>query len=438
MDAANMTLIAIVLVMALILLGVPISFAMLISGIVGIVGAWGFPTLEYALGNFPVARVTLYALTVVPLFVLMGQWAAVSGIASDAYQIAHKWLSRFRGSLVLVTIGSCGLFAATTGSTVAEVAAMAPVAIPEMKKYKYDIRLATGSVAAAGTLGSLIPPSLGMVFYGIMTEESIGQLFIAGVIPGILSILIYMTMVTIRCRIDPRLAPTPDFSITWRDRFTSLVNGWGIVLVFVVVVGGLYSGIATPTEVGALGCVITLLLVLLAIRRGRSSWAKLASALRDTVKISGMVFALLIGSGIFALFMTRSGAIPTLVETVTGIALPPLGTVALVCLAYIPLGMFFEPATLNIVTVPIVYPIVTALGFNGIWFGIIFIKMMEIAVITPPVGFNLFVIKAVFPEISLMDVIRGTGWFLVMDVLTLTILLLFPQIALWLPSKMWN
>ena len=429
-----MGIIAAVLLLALIVIGMPIAIAMLVSGVVGILGAYGYPSLIYPLGTFPVARVTMQALSVIPLFVLMGQLAAASGIASDAYRLAYTWLGRLRGSLGLVTVASCGLFAATTGSSAAEVAALAPIVIPEMRKYGYDIRLATGSVAASGTLGILIPPSIGLVLYGILTYESIGTLFIAGIIPGVVSMLIYMAMIYARCYINPRLGPVPPAAISWRQRITSLVNGWGIVLVFGVVVGALYTGVATPTEVGALGCFVTLLLQLLAMRRGRSDWAALKAALWETIKICAMIYAFLIGAGVFSLFMTMCGALPALVDVVSGLQVSPIAIVIGLCLMYIPLGMFFDPTSLTIVTIPLAYPIISALGLNGIWFGIIFVKMMEIAVITPPMGINLYIIKGVFPTISLDDIIRGTSWFLAMDVLTVALLIAFPQITLWLPS----
>lgn len=437
MDPLMLTGLMTLLLLLLIVIGVPIAFAMAIAGSLGIILIGGVPTVLYTLGTYPVSRTATFALSVIPLFILMGNLASAAGIASDAYSMASKWLGRLKGGLVLVTIGACGLFAATTGSTVAEVAAMGKIAIPEMRKYGYDIRLATGSVACAGTVGILIPPSISLVIYGIATYESIGKLFIAGILPGILSVIIYMAMVYVRASVNPQLAPRGERA-SWKERVRSLASGWGVLVLFLAVMGGLYTGVATPTEVGAVGCLVGLVMVFLAISRGRSNWGMLKDAVVETAKLCAMIFAFVVGAGLFSLFITMAGAVPLLVESVGGLAVPPLVILIMICIFYLPLGMFFDPMAMILVTVPIVYPIIVyGLGYDPIWFGIILVKMIEISVITPPMGINLYVIKGVYPEVSLKDVLIGSMWFLVMDLVTIAILIAFPSICTWLPSMMW-
>jgi C4-dicarboxylate transporter DctM subunit len=436
MDPMTLVGLMALLMLLLIAIGIPIAFAAAMAGSLGIVLLEGVDTLLYSLGTFPVSRVGTFAWIVIPLFILMGNFAQASGLAADAYEMANKWLGRLKGGLVLVTIGSCGLIAATTGSGATGTAVMGKIAVPEMRKYGYDMKLATGATASAGTVGILIPPSATLVIIGILYELSIGRLFIAGIIPGVLSVLIYMAMVYVRCSINPSLAPKGK-PATWKERIFSLSKAWGVVLVFITVVGGLYTGVATPTEVAALGCFVTLVMALIAIPRGKCSWALLKDAVFDATKLSAMIFAFVIGAGIFSLFVTLSGIIPEMVDFISGLAWPRIVILMMICAFYIPLGMFFDPLSMVIVTVPIVFPIVVeGLGFDPIWFAIMNVKLVELSVITPPVGLNLFVMQGVFPETSLGDIIRGSAWFMVMDVLTMALLILFPAMVTWLPNSM--
>ena len=293
-----------------------------------------------------------------------------------------------------------------------------------------------GSAASAGTVGILIPPSGSLVIIGILAELSIGKLFIAGIFPGIISVLVYMLMVNIRCTINPLLAP-PGAPTTWREKIVSLRNSWSVIIVFAVVIGGLYTGIASATEVAALGCFITLAIAFLSIARKRTTWGALKRSVIDAVEISAMIFAFVVGAGIFSLFVTLSGILPQVVQAVSHFQMNSTVIMIIICLCYIPLGMFFDPLSMVIVTVPIVFPIVTqGLGFDPIWFSIITVKLVELSVITPPVGLNLFIMKGVFPEVSLGTIIRGCGWFMIMDVLTIALLFIFPQIVTWLPGTM--
>jgi len=424
------------LMLLLIALGMPIAFAIALAGSLGIVLLEDWATLLYTVGTFPVSRVSTYAWSVIPLFVLMGNFAEASGLAADAYSMANTWLSRLKGSLVLVTIGACGLIAATTGSGATGTAIMGKIAVPEMRRYGYDMKLATGAAASAGTVGILIPPSGSLVIIGVLAELSIGKLFLAGIFPGILSVLIYMAMVNIRCILNPRLAPAGE-SFSWKERIFSLRKAWGVILILITIIGGLYTGVATAIEVAALGCFISLVMVFVAIGKGKAKWVALKDAVMDTIRLCAMIFAFVVGSGIFSLFITLSGIIPQAIAWVETLPVSKFLILAGICLLYIPLGMFFDPLSMVLVTVPIVFPIVVnGLGFDPIWFSIITVKLVEISVITPPVGLNLYIMKGVFPEASLGEIIRGCGWFMAMDVLTIIVLMAFPAISTWLPGTM--
>ena len=436
MEPITTVFLMVALMLFLIAMGMPIAFAIALAGSLGIVLLEGWATLLYTVGTFPASRIGTFAWSVIPLFVLMGNFAEASGLAADAYSMANTWLSRFKGGLVLVTIGSCGLIAATTGSGATGTAIMGKIAVPEMRKYGYNMRLATGAAASAGTVGILIPPSGSLVIIGILAELSIGKLFIAGIMPGILSVLVYMAMVYVRCSFNPTLAPRGK-AFTWKERFLSLSKGWGVVVIFITVIGGLYTGIATAIEVAALGCFVALVIVFISMARGRSNFLMLKNAVMDTISICAMIFAFIIGAGIFSLFITLSGIIPEAIAFVGQLAMPKILIMACICLLYIPLGMFFDPLSMVLVTVPMVFPIVVqGMGYDPIWFAIITVKLVEISVITPPVGLNLFLMKGVFPQASLGDITRGCAWFMVMDVLTIIILMAFPWVSTWLPGKM--
>lgn len=438
MDPSMIVGLMIGLMLLLIAVGMPIAFATAIAGSLGIVLLQDVATLLYTVGTFPVSRVGTFAWTVIPLFVLMGNLAQASGLASDAYELANTWVGRLKGGLVLTTIGACGLIAATTGSGATGTAVMGKIAVPEMRKYGYDVRLATAAAASAGTVGILIPPSGSFVIIGVLAELSIGKLFIAGILPGILSVLIYMAMVNVRCTMNPKLAPIGQ-KFSWKERIFSLKKAWGVALIFAVVIGGLYTGIANPIEVAALGCFIALVMVFIAMARGKANWVMLRDAVLDTIGLCAMIFAFIIGAGIFSLFVTLSRVIPLFIGFITGLALPRLLILLMICAIYIPLGMFFDPLSMVLVTVPIFFPIVvTGLGFNPVWFAVITVKLVELSVITPPVGLNLYIMKGVFPDASLNDIIRGCMWFMAMDVVTILILIAFPTISTWLPSMMWS
>lgn len=465
MDPVAVGILGLVLLLFLLAVGVHIAFAL---GISAFFGLWLLLPASAALSTLwitPWGFASSHALSVVILFVLTGHLAFVSGITAKAYDVGYKLFGRFPGGLALATVYGCAAFAATTGSSVATVGTMGRVAIPEMERYGYERGLAAGCVAAAGTLGTLIPPSVLLVLYGIIAEASIGQLLLAGIIPGILSAVLYGVMIAIRVTLKPSLAP-PAPPTPWRDALRSLPNMTGVVVLFVSMIGGIFLGIFTPTEAGAVGVFVASLAVLYrfhfhrvlgAVRRPFGPVEAPASvprllgdpeglephmgrafqqALRDTTRVVGMILAILIGAALFSQFVSLSRIPYHFSEMLAGVDLPPLMIVALVLLMYIPLGMFLNPLSVMIITVPVTLPVITELGYSPIWYGIIVIKMMEVAAITPPVGLNVYVAKGVAPHIPLETIFRGISWFFVVDLITIAILVAFPGIILFLPDAM--
>ena len=431
--------IIVLLLLLLIGIGMPIAFAALMAGTVGIVVLNGPESALYTLGTFPVSRIASFSWTALPLFILMGNLAQASGVGADAYKLATTWLRGLRGSLVLVTIGSCGLIGATTGSGATGTIIMGKIAVPEMEKYGYDRRLSLGAVTASGTVGLMIPPSGSLLIIGILTYLSIGKLFVAGIFPGILSLLVYMGMVFIRCTLNPELAPQEaEERVGWMEKLTLLVkNGAGTVILFLGVMVPLFSGIATATEIAAMGSLMALILWFVAMLRKKTDWAELKEAIVDTVRVSAMLFAFVVGTGVFGVFLALAGVVPFLIQFATSLPIPPLWILVLIMLCYVPLGMFLDTISVILLTVPVVYPVITkGLGFDGIWFAILLVKMVELSAITPPVGLSLFVTKGVLPHVSMEDIIRGSLWFVAMDLLTLGILIAFPRISLFLPDLM--
>ncbi len=424
------------LMLVLIGLEMPIAFAVAIAGSLGIVLLQDWNTLMYTLGTYPVGRIASFQWTAIPLYILLGNLAASSGVATDAYTMANKWLGRMRGGLVLATIGASGMVAATTGSGSASIAVMGKIAVPEMEKYGYDRSLACGATASCGPLGILIPPSGQFVIIGVLAELSIGKLFMSGIFPGILTILVFMTMVWIRCKLKPSLAPLGE-SYSWKEKIRSLSNAWGIIVIFAVVIGGLYTGIATATETAAIGCFAALIMAVVAVTQKKSSWKRVWNAILDTIGITSMIFAFIIGAGIFSLFITVSGVIPHALLAFQSIQVSVYLVVVFVIIIYLILGLFFDPMSMTMVTVPVLYPIICGgMGVDPIWFSVIVVIMVEVSGLTPPVGLCLYMMKAVYPKATLGEIIRGSMWFVAMDFVVIAILFAFPQIATWLPSLM--
>ena len=434
MESWVVGLIGICCLLGLIALRVHVAFALTIVGIAGYYWLMGWRATAGLLGLVPFSFIASFILTTIPLFLLMGYLAHHAGLTSDIYRTARYWPSKVPGGLAIASVAGCAVFAAASGSSLATAAMMGKVAIPEMMENDYDEGLASGCVAAAGTIGSLIPPSILLILYGVLTETSIGMLLIAGFIPGILSALIYMGMILVRAVINPKLAPGVKESISWRARFVSLKGTWGILALFLLVIGGIYFGLFTPTEAGGVGAFGAFVLALV---MGKLNWSNFKSSLFDTAKSTSQIFAIALGAVIFTKFMAISDLPNAICESILALQIHPILVLSGISLVYVFLGMFLGPIGVMLLTLPVVFPVMDQLGFSPIWFGIIMIKYLEIGLITPPVGLSVYVIKGVVGDaIPLEKIFRGITWFVAMDVLTLAVLIIWPQITLWLPKTM--
>ena len=418
--------------LALLFLRMPIGIAMALVGAAGIAVLNTPDAALHVLGSYPFSYAAVQALSVIPLFVLMGNFAAVSGMSADLFAAAYAWLGHRRGGLASATILACAGFAALSGSSVASAITMGRVTLPEMRRYGYDPRLATGVVAAGGTLGILIPPSTVLVIYGILTEQSIGKLFLAGFLPGLLLTALFIVTVVIVCAARPDFGP-PGPRTAMPERWAALGRSAAFFVVLVMTIGGMYAGVFTVTEASAVGAGLTLAH---AIWRRRLTRALLADALLQTVRTTAMVFLILIGAHIFSPFLAMSRIPVDLASALTGMALSPLVVLAVILVAYILLGMFLEGFAILVLTVPIVFPIMLALGYDPIWFGIFMVIVLEMGLISPPVGINVFVVKGVAEDVPMGKIFAGIMPFWAAMLVCVVLIIAFPQIALVLPNTM--
>jgi len=426
-------LLGIGLMVLILLLGMPIGFSMAIVGFVGITFLLGFSVALPQLHLTFYSIVSNYTFTVLPFFILMGYFAGASGISSDLYKTAEKWLRRLPGGLALATVAGCAGFASVCGSSVATAATMGAVALPEMKRHRYDDGLASGTVAAGGSLGFLIPPSVAFVVYGIITEQSVGKLLVAGFFPGLTLALTFMAIVVFRVKMNPKLAPASPETIGWKERLLSLRDIWGVIVVFLLVMGGIYLGFFTPTEAGAVGAFV---LFIFAIGRRRLNLRTLFDSLVATAGVCCMVFVIIFGAFLFSDFLALSRVPTELMSAVGGLEVSRYVILTLIIVLFLILGCFIESIPMIILTVPVVLPIILSLGFSPIWFGVISVLMVEAALITPPVGMNVYVIGGVAKSIPVMTIFRGALPFLISIVVVVIILVAIPQIALFLPNIM--
>lgn len=412
--------------------GMPLGFAMGLSGFLGMLLLIDVNASLALLGQTAYETSLTYNLSVIPLFVLMGYVAGEAGLNQSLYRACNAWLGHRRGGLALATIGACGAFAAICGSSLATAATMAQIALPEMRKYKYADKLATGAVAAGGTIGILIPPSVVMVIYGLLTETSISALFLAGFVPGILTVIGFMAAVSVMTGIDPTLGP-PAPRTAMPERFKALGSVWGTAALFLVVIGGLYVGLFSPTEAASVGACGAFLLGLVNRKTPREL---LGTSLIDTVKTTAMIFTVLIGAILFNNFLILA-SVPTLVsDWISGLPLGKTAVLLVIVLMYFVLGCLLDSLAMILLTIPIVFPIVKALGYDPVWFGIIIVMVVELGLITPPIGMNVFVIKGMAKDVPLETIFRGVTPFIVAQVILILALIAFPDIALWLPSTM--
>jgi C4-dicarboxylate transporter DctM subunit len=423
-------LIGIVVLIALFLFGMPVGFAM---AFVGMAGFCFLTTPDAGLSLLArdfFANLSAYSLTVIPMFIFMGSIAYASGMSRRLYEAGYTIFGQMRGGLAMATIAACAGFAAMCGSTNATAAAMGRVALPEMKRYNYNDSLATGCVAAAGSLGILIPPSTIFIIYGIMTEQSIGKLFIAGVLPGVLLAGLFIAVVVILCKRNPNLAPG-GAATSWKQKLTGLGGVIEMVILFALVIGGLFMGWFSPTQAGAAGAGGALII---GLARRQLNWKGFVFAVKDTLQLTCMVMIIVTGAIIFGHFMAVAKLPLVLSEWVGGLPLPPMAIMGVIVLLYLVGGCFMDALALITLTVPIIYPVVLVLGFDPIWFGVIIVLVTEMGVITPPVGVNVYVIKGVAKDVPLETIFRGIFPFLAAIIVAVIILMFVPQIATFLPS----
>ena len=423
-------LVGIVALLFLFLLQVPIAFSMALVGFVGYAYLSDIDPAFAILSQDIFDTFTSYPLSVIPMFILMGSFAHASGISKRLFSTTYTWVGNLRGGLTIATVLACAGFAAICGSTAATAATMGKIALPEMKKYKYDDALATGTVAAAGTLGILIPPSTILIVYGILVEESIGKLFVAGIVPGIILSLLFVATVAILCARNPALGP-PGPSTTWTEKLKATKGIIEAVILFLLAIGGLMLGWFSPTQAGAIGAGGALLIGLV---RRQLTWKNFLETGKDGLRTSCMVLFIIAGAVVFGHFLAISTIPFILADWVGSLPIHRLAVISIIILIYFLGGFFMDSMALIVVTIPIFYPIVQKLGFDPIWFGVIIVLTGEMGVITPPVGVNVFVIKGIAPEVPLNTIFRGIFPFLYAIILLTVMVVLFPGIATFLPS----
>jgi tripartite ATP-independent transporter DctM subunit len=421
------------LVFLLLFIGMPIAFAMFFVGFVGVAYLTSFSAALPVLARTAYEVSAYYPYTVIPLFIVMGGFAGSSGMTRELYATFDQWLRKLPGGLSIATIGACAGFSAVSGSSVATAAAMGTVALPEMKRFGYSMRLATGSIAAGGTLGFLIPPSIGFVVYGLLTEQSIGKLLIAGVVPGLLLALAYIFIVILLVKLNPLLAPASPEPALWKDKLSSLMTIWEPLSIFVVVMGGIYLGFFTPTEAGAIGAT---LLFLAALFRRKLTLASMKGALQEAVRISVMVLFLVAGANVFSYFLALS-TIPMVVSAgVAELEVSRYVILTIIIVIYLFLGCFLDSISMMVLTMPVIFPMIVALKFDPIWFGVIAVLMMEAGLITPPMGLNIFTVAGVARDIPVETIFRGVAPFLFAILAVVFVITFFPKLALLLPAMM--
>jgi tripartite ATP-independent transporter DctM subunit len=432
MDPFNVGILAISLMMALTFGGIPIAFALAGVGIIGNIYLVGLPQTAMQMHLITWELGTNFLLIAVPLFVFMGQLVYHTEIAADLYGFVHKWFGRAPGGLAVTAVFTSAGFGAVTGSSVAAIATMGTMVMPQMKKYHYNLRLATGSMASAGTLAIMIPPSIPMVIYGVWTETSIGKLFIAGIVPGILLTLGFCAYIIIRCALNPSLGP-PAEGYSWSDRLRAVGKLLPTATIFIIILGGIYGGIFTPTEASAIGA-IGVLVVSLAMKR--LSWQRLKDSLLQTCEVSAMLFAIMFGGVMFSRLLVMTDVTPALVNAIADLEVHRYVIILLFSVMFLLLGAVLDTFGMLILTLPLVFPVSRSLGFDPVWFGIYMTVMMEIAMLTPPIGLNVFVMQKVTPEVALLEIFMGVTPFVLICLLMVILLVAFPQIVTWLPATM--
>ena len=434
MSALTIGIILLVVLMALIVLKFPVGFAFLLVGFWGFAALRGFDGAFGFLSSKVFSGTASYLLTVVPLFILMGELAFIGGIGAGIYRAARAWLGHIRGGLVMATTLANAAFGAACGMPQAATAVFTKVAIPEMLKAKTDRSLAAGSVVAAAGLSAVIPPSVIAIIYGFLAVAPIHKILIAGILPGVLTAAVYMGMLSLRLRINPSLAPTTT-GVTWRERFRSLRGVWGMMAVVILVIWGVYTGVFTPTEGGAVGAT-GMFIIAAALRRLNRT--NIREAFLNSAEITSIIFIVMGGIVFFTGFLSLSGISGALTSFVAGLTVSPTGVIIITMFMFLGLGCVLDPFSVVFLAVPLLAPIIRGLGINSIWYGILVVKMTTIGMFTPPVGLNVYMFKTLRPDFSYSEVFRGAMWFLSAEAVVMALLITFPQITLWLPAMMYR
>jgi tripartite ATP-independent transporter DctM subunit len=427
-------LVGFVILLVLIGLRMPVGLALMATGFCGLWVLHGLDTALFALGTEPVATLNGYTLSVLPLFLLMGSFAVQAGLSEGLFKAANAFVGHRRGGLAMASVVACGGFGAVCGSSLATVTTMAKISIPEMLRYNYSPKLAAGAIAAGGTLGILIPPSLVMIIYAFLTETSVGKLFAAGIIPGAVAVLLYVAAVVVLMRFRPDMGPAMR-RVAWRERLVALKEVWGVVLLFALVMGGIFVGAFSPTEgaaVGAFGALV------LGVLNQRIDWHGFVASIKDTMQVSAMIFFIVIGISIFDYFMQASRVPEELGAYVAGLQLSPATVMAGIIVFLVLLGCVMDAIAIVFLTTPFLFPIIVNLGYDPVWFGVVMVVVVEFGLITPPFGMNVFVISKMTPEVSTWGAFQGVAPFIASDVVRVALFLLFPSIVLWLPNLLFQ
>lgn len=431
MDPFLIGVCGIVMLIVLLFSNMPIGAGMAIVGFLGFAAVVGFEPALGVLRTVPYTTFSEHSLSVIPLFLLMGAFAFNSGMSEDLFNAVYKWMGHFRGGVAMATIVACACFAAISGSSLATAATLGAIALPEMKRYKYDDGLATGAVAAGGSVGILIPPSVILILYGIITEQSIGKLFLAGIIPGIMEAVFYIFTIGYLTFFKPHHGPRGP-KTTFKEKLGSLKSAWEVALLFVVVIGGIYKGIFTPTEAAGIGAFGTFLFALL---RKRLSWNNFTHSLAETVQTTGMLFFIILGAMIFGYFLSVTRLPMEFASIVSDLPVNRYVVLASILIITMLLGCIMDSMAIVLLTIPVFYPLIQQLNFEPIWFGILVVRVTEMGLITPPVGLNVFIIKGI-SGVPIGTIFRGVVPHLIADVLQVIVLIIFPQITMFLPNLM--
>jgi len=424
------TLIVLFFLFFLLLNGMPVGFALLVSGSAGLLSVAGLPMLMGVLKSSPYEQAASFSLSTIPMFILMAELLTAGKVTRELFAACHSWLGRLRGGLSFASVTAGVMLAAISGSSSASAGTLAAAAYPEMKRYGYNEAFATGVVATVGTLAMMIPPSIGLVLYGIFTETSVSQLLLGGIVPGLMTAVGYAITIFVITRLKPNAAPAGVEVYTTRQKMKSLVPIWPVITLMVVMIGAIYSGIVTPTEAGAVGSLVALLLALI---KRRMSWADFLNAMENATRNSAMIFMIIIGAMVFGVFLALTGSTQDLIVAIQESGMSKWWIFLAFLLMYVVLGFFLDQLAILILTLPLVFPIMMSLGFDPVWLGILFVKTAEIGLVSPPLGLNVYIVGAV-TKVPVSTVFRGIMPFLIADFTVLFLIVLFPQLALYIPQ----